>query len=199
MRIDDAEQISLFGITTRLNVWTSIFVFVAALAVFIVLGRRKDGNADSVYLPGREPAAAVARKSDAGKSDAGKSDAGKSDAGKPDAGEANAGKSVAGEPDGGKPAGAETASPALVPATLKDSGSAPNVTANTVRDTDPVVSDSESRDNLPDNQNGSGLASAQAEAVPASTGGTPTAAESRNTGKPGGTDTGAAPEAGSSR
>ena len=27
MRIDDAEQISLFGITTRLNVWTSIFVF----------------------------------------------------------------------------------------------------------------------------------------------------------------------------
>jgi prolipoprotein diacylglyceryl transferase len=199
MRIDDAEQISLFGITTRLNVWTSIFVFVAALAVFIVLGRRKDGNADSVYLPGREPAAAVAGKSDAGKSDAGKSDAGKSDAGKPDAGEANAGKSVAGEPDGGKPAGAETASPALVPATLKDSGSAPNVTANTVRDTDPVVSDSESRDNLPDNQNGSGLASAQAEAVPASTGGTPTAAESRNTGKPGGTDTGAAPEAGSSR
>jgi hypothetical protein len=136
MRIDDAEQISLFGITTRLNVWTSIFVFVAALAVFIVLGRRKDGNADTVYLPGREPAAVAA---------------------------------------------------------------APNVTAQPVRDTDDVVSDSESRDNLPDNQNGSGLASAQTEAVPASTGGTPTAAESRNTGKPGGTDTGAAPEADSSR
>ncbi|MDQ1058023.1 prolipoprotein diacylglyceryl transferase [Arthrobacter globiformis] len=136
MRIDDAEQISLFGITTRLNVWTSIFVFVAALAVFIVLGRRKDGSADTVYLPGREPAAVAA---------------------------------------------------------------APNVTAQPVRDTDHVVSDSESRDNLPDNQNGSGLASAQTEAVPASTGGTPTAAESRNTGKPGGTDTGAAPEADSSR
>ena len=29
MRIDDAEQISLFGITTRLNVWTSIVVFLA--------------------------------------------------------------------------------------------------------------------------------------------------------------------------
>ncbi len=60
MRIDDAEQISLFGITTRLNVWTSIFVFVAALAVFIVLGRRKDADAENVYLPGREPAAEAA-------------------------------------------------------------------------------------------------------------------------------------------
>ena len=38
MRIDEAEQINLFGITTRLNVWTSIFVFVAALVVFILLG-----------------------------------------------------------------------------------------------------------------------------------------------------------------
>lgn len=153
MRIDDAEQIGLFGITARLNVWTSIFVFVAALAVFIVLGRRKDGNADTVYLPGREPAAAVA--------------------GEPAA-------AGAGEADGGK-------------------ATAPNVTGHPVRDTDHVVSDSESRDNLPDNQNGSGLASAQTEAVPASTGGTPTAAESRNTGKSGGTDTGTAPEADSSR
>lgn len=40
LRIDDAEQISLFGITTGLNVWTSIFVFVAALVIFVVLGRR---------------------------------------------------------------------------------------------------------------------------------------------------------------
>jgi prolipoprotein diacylglyceryl transferase len=164
MRIDDAEQISLFGITTRLNVWTSIFVFVAALAVFIVLGRRKDGNADSVYLPGREPAPAVGEKA-----------------------------------DGGKPAGAEADGSAAGKETPKDSAGDPNVTGNPVRDTGAVVSDSELRGNLPDNQNGSGLASAQTEAVPASTGGTPTAAESRNTGKSGGTDTGTAPEADSSR
>ncbi|MFF2316992.1 prolipoprotein diacylglyceryl transferase [Arthrobacter sp. NPDC058097] len=179
MRIDDAEQISLFGITTRLNVWTSIFVFIAALAVFIWLGRRKDGNPDSVYLPGREPAPAVSA-------------------------DADGGKLASVRTDGGKPAAAGTAGPAsAVPASgpdkPRDSGSAPNVTGKPVRDTDPVVSDSESRDNLPDNQNGSGLASAQTEAVPASTGGTPTAAESRNTGKSGGTDTGTASEADGSR
>lgn len=181
MRIDDAEQISLFGITTRLNVWTSIFVFIAALAVFIVLGRREDGNADSVYLPGREPAPAAA-----------------TTAGTP-VSEESGGKRASGEADGGTPAVAETAGSAAEKDTPKDSASAPSVTGNPVRDTDRVVSDSESRDNLPDNQNGSGLASAQTEAVPASTSGTPTAAESRNTGKPGGTETGTAPESGSSR
>ncbi|WP_461163207.1 prolipoprotein diacylglyceryl transferase [Arthrobacter sp. R4-81] len=56
MRIDDAEQINLFGITTRLNVWTSIFVFVAALIVFVVLGRRKPDEPDTPYLDGRSPA-----------------------------------------------------------------------------------------------------------------------------------------------
>ena len=56
MRIDDAEQINLFGITTRLNVWTSIFVFVAALIVFIVLGRIKPKEPDTPYLDGRSPA-----------------------------------------------------------------------------------------------------------------------------------------------
>ena len=59
MRIDDAEQINLFGITTRLNVWTSIFVLIVALAVFIVLGLRKREVPDTPYLPGREPEAAV--------------------------------------------------------------------------------------------------------------------------------------------
>jgi hypothetical protein len=157
-------------------------VFIAALAVFIVLGRRKDGDADSVYLPGREPAPAAVT-AGAGKA----------------VSEETGGKPASGEADGGKAAGAETAGPAAEKDTPKDSGSAPNVTGHPVRDTDRVVSDSESRDNLRDNQNGSGLASAQTEAVPASTGGTPTAAESRNTGKSGGTETGTAPEPGSSR
>ena len=56
MRIDDAEQISLFGITTRLNVWTSIFVFAGALVVFIILGPAKRTEPDTVFLAGREPA-----------------------------------------------------------------------------------------------------------------------------------------------
>jgi len=60
MRIDDAEQISLFGITARLNVWTSILVFAGALVVFILLGRRKPAEPDTVFLPGREPAEAQA-------------------------------------------------------------------------------------------------------------------------------------------
>ena len=55
MRIDDAEQINLFGITTRLNVWTSILVFVAALVVFILLGMAS-AEPDTPYLEGREPA-----------------------------------------------------------------------------------------------------------------------------------------------
>ncbi|MET4622421.1 prolipoprotein diacylglyceryl transferase [Arthrobacter sp. 2762] len=61
LRIDDAEQISLFGITTRLNVWTSIFVFVAALAIFVVLGRAGRPQPDTPYLPGREPEATPAK------------------------------------------------------------------------------------------------------------------------------------------
>ncbi|WP_052663593.1 prolipoprotein diacylglyceryl transferase [Psychromicrobium lacuslunae] len=56
LRIDDAEQITFFGITTRLNVWTSILVFLVSLLIFLVLsfvGRKNDATA-SVMLPGRE-------------------------------------------------------------------------------------------------------------------------------------------------
>ncbi|GAB2718096.1 prolipoprotein diacylglyceryl transferase [Arthrobacter bambusae] len=60
LRIDDAEQINLFGITTRLNVWTSIFVFVAALIIFIALSLRGRPEPDTAYLPGKEPAAVTA-------------------------------------------------------------------------------------------------------------------------------------------
>lgn len=77
MRIDDAEQISLFGITTRLNVWTSIFVLLGALAVFIILGLRKRDEPDTVYLPGREPAGEPAGTEDAAPATAGKETAGK--------------------------------------------------------------------------------------------------------------------------
>ncbi len=68
MRIDDAEQISIFGITTRLNVWTSIFVFLAALIAFILLGLKGRPDPDTVYLPGHEPEKSVEASTDSGAS-----------------------------------------------------------------------------------------------------------------------------------
>ncbi len=60
LRIDDAEMVTLFGVTQRLNVWTSIAVFVVALAVLVYLAvKRRPAEAPSVYVPGREPKAAV--------------------------------------------------------------------------------------------------------------------------------------------
>ncbi|WP_454698183.1 prolipoprotein diacylglyceryl transferase [Arthrobacter humicola] len=76
MRIDDAEQISLFGITTRLNVWTSIVVFLVALIVFVVLGLRKRDEPDTAYLAGHVPADKDAGDND---SDASDKDGGASD------------------------------------------------------------------------------------------------------------------------
>lgn len=134
MRIDDAELVSLFGITTRLNVWTSIFVLLGALAAFILLGLRKSTEPDTVYLPGHEPT------------------------------------------------GTET-----------DEDSVPAY--SNVRHTDSAVSDSESRDNVPDNQSGPGLVSAPAEASKESTGGTKPATGVPAAGTPGHQTTGTAPEA----
>jgi prolipoprotein diacylglyceryl transferase len=142
MRIDDAEQISLFGITTRLNVWTSIFVFLAALAAFILLGRKKRTESESVYLPGREPVEDL---------------------------------------DGRPNAGAVTAA------------------GSPVRDTDSVVSDSESRDNLPDNQSGSRHASVPAEQAKAAPAGRKPGQDATAAGSSGSTATGTAPEAGTTK
>jgi prolipoprotein diacylglyceryl transferase len=142
MRIDDAEQISLFGITTRLNVWTSIFVFLAALAAFILLGRKKRTEPDTVYLPGREPA----------------------------------------EKHEAKPA--------------VDAAAAAN---NPVRDADSVVSDSESRDNLADNQSGSRHASVPTEHAEAAPAGPKPGPDATAAGSSGSTATGTAPEAGTTK
>ncbi len=58
LRIDDAEQITFFGITTRLNVWTSILVFVVSAVIFLVLTFYKgNGDNDTVLLAGRKPVA----------------------------------------------------------------------------------------------------------------------------------------------
>ncbi|ROR93438.1 prolipoprotein diacylglyceryl transferase [Salana multivorans] len=52
LRVDDAQHIA--GL--RLNVWTAIIVFVAALVIFVVIGRRHPGRDTDVWLPGRAPA-----------------------------------------------------------------------------------------------------------------------------------------------
>jgi prolipoprotein diacylglyceryl transferase len=201
MRIDDAEQISLFGITTRLNVWTSIFVFIAALAVFIVLGLRKKGDQESVYLPGREPVAEPGTESaveTAGDKAAVETADGETGRDEPAV--------VTADGDGG-PA-KETVTASVAPAvtgktedggTSQEKASGRRAAADPVRDADAVVSDSESRDNLPDNQNGPGHSSAPTEAVPASTGGNTSAKDSPDTGKSGVTATGPAPKADGTR
>ena len=51
LRIDDAEMIGPF----RLNVWTSIIVFVLAVAYIVVVGRRHPGRETSVHRDERGP------------------------------------------------------------------------------------------------------------------------------------------------
>lgn len=201
MRIDDAEQINLFGITTRLNVWTSIFVLLGALAAFIILGLRKRTEPDTVYLPGREPAEvepaagpdadADAEADAAADSDAEVHAVEKTDAdadGKPDAAvDRDAASDVddeAGTAGSDARNDPESKQPATVPAN-----------AGSVQHSDSAVSDSESRDNLPDNQSGPGRASAPAEASKESTGGTKPATGAPAAGTSGHQGTGTAPEA----
>ncbi|WP_457949672.1 prolipoprotein diacylglyceryl transferase [Pseudarthrobacter sp. alpha12b] len=137
MRIDDAEQISMLGITTRLNVWTSIFVFLAALAAFLLLGRKGRPEPDTVYLAGREPDKAVT----------------------------------------GPQAG----------------------TVTEVRDPDSVVSDSDSRGNLPDNHSGSRHASDPTEEAAAAPAGSKPGTGATAAGHSGSTATGPASEAGAGK
>ncbi len=180
MRIDDAEQINLFGITTRLNVWTSIFVLLAALAAFIVLGLRKRDEPDTPYLPGHGPDSAVAEKDaeEAGTDTAAEKDA---DEGSPDEAADDADKD-----DDGKDADKDDA----------DNGTdGDKVTVPAVRHSDSAVSDTESGDNVPGNQSGPGRASAQAVAAAESTGGTKPATGEPEAGAPGHRATGTAPDA----
>ncbi|MCC3279463.1 prolipoprotein diacylglyceryl transferase [Arthrobacter sp. zg-Y40] len=56
LRIDDAEMITILGVTQRLNVWTSLLLLIAALAMFVYLTfKARKGKEGSLYLPGHEP------------------------------------------------------------------------------------------------------------------------------------------------
>jgi prolipoprotein diacylglyceryl transferase len=188
MRIDDAEQISLFGITTRLNVWTSILVFAGALLAFILLGLRKRSEPDTVFLPGREPAEAKPVETAAAESKAAETetDAAAVDAGRTTgatgaaAGPAAVGAAaVVGKNDAERDAEGERTT---VPAE-----------ATTIRHADSAVSDSESRANLRNNQSEPVLASEDADRD--STGGTAPATGAPAAGVSGRQGTGSAPEA----
>nr|WP_246284126.1 prolipoprotein diacylglyceryl transferase [Nocardioides perillae] len=56
LRIDDVQMDDVLGL--RLNVWTSVLLFCAAAAWFVLAGRRSGaggGREEEVYLPGRAP------------------------------------------------------------------------------------------------------------------------------------------------
>ena len=170
MRIDDAEQITFFGLTTRLNVWTSIIVFAGALLAFILLGLRKRTEPDTPFLPGRAPAQAPpAEATPVGSTPAEeKAAVSKAAESKPD--------------DDATDADATDDDRATVPAD-----------AATIRHSDAAVSDSESRANLRNNQSGPARASEDADKD--STGGTAPAKGAPAAGVSGRQGTGTAPEA----
>ncbi len=87
LRIDDALEVGPF----RLNVWTSLVIFVLAVAYYVIVGRLRPGREESVFLPGREPSAESDDEasgddeaSDDDKPDKEKSDGDKEDEGKAD-------------------------------------------------------------------------------------------------------------------
>ncbi|UNX56158.1 prolipoprotein diacylglyceryl transferase [Georgenia sp. TF02-10] len=95
LRIDDAERV----LGVRLNVWTSILVFLLALVAFL-LSRRSRGRPDPLWLPGRGPAA---RDTPGGADDGGSvaDDGGADDGGADDGGADDPARAVA---DGPAPA-----------------------------------------------------------------------------------------------
>ncbi len=54
LRIDDVQMQDVLGL--RLNVWTSIILFVAAATYFVVVGRRHPGREEQVHTRQHEPA-----------------------------------------------------------------------------------------------------------------------------------------------
>ncbi|MBT2512185.1 prolipoprotein diacylglyceryl transferase [Arthrobacter sp. ISL-30] len=187
LRIDDAELITFFGVTTRLNVWTSIFVFVAALAMFNVLARRGRPQPDTPYLPGKEPAQAE------GDVISGAEDVEEDSNVEEDFAE--------GKTTGDDSSKMPTSTADHAPKHLGEgTGSATSkVTMDTVRDSDPAVSDSGSRGNLPDNQSGPGHVTGSSEAATEPGHGSKPDAESTAAGTSGNKAPGTASEAGGTK
>ncbi len=64
LRIDAVEADDVFGL--RLNVWTSIVLFLLATAYFVIVGRRHPGREESVFRDGRGPEDEADADADAG-------------------------------------------------------------------------------------------------------------------------------------
>ena len=64
LRIDAVEANDVFGL--RLNVWTSIVVFLLAATYFVVVGRRHPDREESVFRDGHTPAPGSDAGSDTG-------------------------------------------------------------------------------------------------------------------------------------
>jgi prolipoprotein diacylglyceryl transferase len=101
LRIDAAEQV----LGLRLNVWTSILIFLVALAVFVIIGLRKRGVPESIWLPGHGPAAA-----DPEAADGGATDGGAASTAAPEAGDGKSGDDAE-SPHAEDPASGESPSP----------------------------------------------------------------------------------------
>ncbi|SDL45421.1 prolipoprotein diacylglyceryl transferase [Arthrobacter sp. ov407] len=181
MRIDDAEQISLFGITTRLNVWTSIIVFAGALLAFIILGLRKPSEPDTPFLPGRGPVETKPVETEPAEPTAVETKTADAETAETKTAETNPAETNPAESK--TDAEATDADRATVPAD-----------ATTIRHADSAVSDSESRANVRENQ--SGPVRASEDAGKDSTGGTAPATGAPAAGAVSGRQgTGTAPEA----
>ncbi|MCK6209017.1 prolipoprotein diacylglyceryl transferase [Georgenia sp. EYE_87] len=104
LRIDDAELV----LGLRLNVWTSVLIFLVALVAFVVVGRRTRDVPESIWLPGQEPAVLEAAEADGGTRDDVVTDGGTGD----DAGTTAAGPGESAHRDGPPDPGADETSPA---------------------------------------------------------------------------------------
>ena len=71
LRIDAVEADDVFGL--RLNVWTSIVLFLLATAYFVIVGRRHPGREESVFRDGRGPGDEAAGTTETDETDAGRS------------------------------------------------------------------------------------------------------------------------------
>lgn len=75
LRIDEAQMITISGITQRLNVWMSLGLFILAVLIFIIcLIRSRRATSDFMYLPGRRPEGDEAADSSEGESAEGKAE-----------------------------------------------------------------------------------------------------------------------------
>jgi prolipoprotein diacylglyceryl transferase len=122
LRTDTAHHI----LGMRLNDWTAIIVFIAAVVYFVLSSRRDPGRETTPYLPGYGPAAEAARRAEAG---------GSTEA------EAAEAAGTEGEEAGAEGAEGTDAAAGDAEAQTGDADSAPKGADSAAGDADPLVGD----------------------------------------------------------